>query len=54
MIKCPTCKKQTTKGQPTGKLINSKWIKDIRGTKIGKKIITEKIVCMGCNSEVIS
>ena len=54
MIKCSICGKQTTHGKPTGKLITSKWIKDIRGTKIGKQIVTEKTVCMGCNVEVFS
>lgn len=51
MIRCPICGKQTAHGEPTGKLIKSKWIRDIRGTKMGKRIVTEKIVCMGCNEE---
>lgn len=53
MIKCKICKKTTMSNKPTGKYKLWAWITDFRGNKIGKRIVSEKTTCMGCNIEVL-
>ena len=50
MIKCLLCKRQTQKGETTGKFRTMVY-KDINNQSEGKRIFKEIIVCMGCNGE---
>ena len=53
MIKCPICKRQTEKGESTGKFLTIVYNNpnnDLEGTRIFKS----QICCMNCNGGVLS
>ena len=50
MIKCLLCKRQTQKGETTGKFITMVY-KDPNDKSKGKRIFKEKKVCIDCNGE---
>ncbi len=50
MIKCSSCKRQTQKGETTGKFKTMVY-KDINDKSKGKRIFKEVTVCMNCNGE---
>ena len=52
MIKCRLCKRQTNKGEPTGKFYTMVYI-DPHDKSKGKRIFEEKVVCMGCKGECL-
>lgn len=52
MIKCGLCKRQTNSGEPTGKFYTMVY-KDSNDKSKGKRIFSEKIVCMNCNGECL-
>ena len=52
MIKCPLCKRQTEKGEPTGKY-NTMVYKNPEDRAEGKRIFKSKIVCTNCSGECL-
>lgn len=52
MVKCPLCKKQTERGEPTGKYNTMVYI-DPEDESKGKRIFKSKIVCMNCQGECL-
>ncbi len=50
MIKCKLCKRQTEKGEATGKFNTLVYI-DPKDKSKGKRIYSSIIVCVNCNGE---
>lgn len=48
MLKCPFCKKQTARGEPTGKLVTLIKVEYSNGT-IGNRILKEVKCCINCS-----
>jgi hypothetical protein len=50
MITCPLCKRQTEKGESTGKFLTMVY-NDSNDKSKGKRIFKSKIVCIDCIGE---
>ncbi|KKN67337.1 hypothetical protein LCGC14_0462010 [marine sediment metagenome] len=52
MLKCPLCKRQTKKGEPTGQFLTMVY-KNPEDKLEGKRIFKSKNVCINCSGECL-
>jgi len=52
MLKCPLCKRQTERGEPTGQYLTMVY-KNPENNSEGKRIFKSKKVCIDCNGECL-
>ncbi len=52
MLICKLCKRQTEKGEPTGKFLTMVYVDPDNRSK-GKRIFEEKKVCIACSGECL-